>query len=552
MSSCNNKDQSKIADTIYTNGKIYTVNGVQPWVEAVAIKDGKFLKVGNSEEVLSAKGKNTQVIDLDGKFAMPGIQENHVHISVAGTEIEKVSKRLQITVDMTPKQIQDALVAYAKENPEGWIRGGQWGLSNFKDGRARKDFLDEVIPDRPVVLINEDFHGAVANSKALELAGITKETPQPATGFLEKNPVTGEPTGFMADGGMFEVIKLTTPPTTEQWSEAIKTSIETLHEFGITAITDAAANRGALEAYKKLSDKNELEMRIDFVIMMNDYMGDVVEPWSILEDRKQFESRLVRANKAKWGADGVPIAETSLLLEPYSNNPDSYGKMTATKKDLQDFVKAMEMGAQLMVHSVADGTARKVLDAIEEARSKSPDNQFPVQLAHALFVHPDDIMRMKELNVLAEISPPMYYWNNTNVATLPALGRLRIEKAHPIKDYLEAGLLVTYGSDWPASCATPDPWRNLEGMITRLNPEGEFTEYGPLGEPIDIETALKIFTFNGAIAMGNIDVTGSIEEGKYADFIVLDRNLFEISPADISEVIVEKTIFEGKVVYERN
>jgi predicted amidohydrolase YtcJ len=328
----------------------------------------------------------------------------------------------------------------------------------------------------------------------------------------------------------------------------------TLHGYGITGVTDAAANRGALEAFKALDDAGDLKLYVDFVIMMNDYMGDVIEPWKILEDRMQFKTRLLNPNKAKWGADGVPIASTSLMLEPYANDPDSHGQMTAPDDELAKFGRAMAMGAQLMVHSVGDGTARKVLDAIEQARKENPDNDLPVQLAHAVFVHPDDIARMKELNVIAEISPPMYFWGSVTTATIPALGQERISRAHPVREMLDAGLLVTYGSDWPASAPTANPWPNLEAMITRLNPNGDFAEYGALGEGIDLETALRIFTLNGATAMGTDELTGSIEVGKYADMIVLDANPFDLMEDEAADKIgdmnVTRTLFEGEVVFE--
>jgi hypothetical protein len=216
----------------------------------------------------------------------------------------------------------------------------------------------------------------------------------------------------------------------------------------------------------------------------------------------------------------------------------------------------MAAGAQLMVHSVGDGTARKVLDAIENAREKHPENKLPVQLAHAVFVHPDDIARMKKLNVIAEISPPMYFWGPVTTATIPALGQERISRAHSVKDMLDAGLLVTYGSDWPASAPTANPWRNLEGMLTRLHPDGEYTEYGPLGEGIDLRTALQIFTVNGAKAMGTEKITGTIEVGKYADMVVLDSNPFDLVESgkanQLSDLNATLTVFEGEVVFDRS
>jgi hypothetical protein len=195
-----------------------------------------------------------------------------------------------------------------------------------------------------------------------------------------------------------------------------------------------------------------------------------------------------------------------------------------------------------------------VLDYVEKARAAHPENKRPVQFAHPIWTHPDDIKRMAELNVVAEVSPPMYFWNGLLKSHVAVLGEERTRRAMPIREYLDAGVLVTYGSDWPAGTSSADPWPKLEGMVTRLNPDGEF--HGePLGEPISLGEAMKIFTINGAMAMENEEVTGSIEVGKYADMIVLDTNPFDLVEANqahrIGDIKVNRTLFEGEVVYDR-
>lgn len=542
------------ADTVYTNGKIYTVNDAQPWAEAVAIKDGKFVVVGSVADVEAATGNRTEVIDLGGAFVMPGIQENHVHASVAGATIDKAANRLQFTPTTKPEEIQLALADYAKANPgDGWIRGGQWGTAHFLNGEPDKSVIDEIIPDRPVIFIDETVHGAWVNSRALEIAGITAETPQPSSGVIRKDPDSGEPTGYLADGGMTAVLQHVSQPTLPQWKQAILDSQTVLHGFGITAITDAAAgNRVTLEAYNALEENGALKLRVDYVTILNDYMADILEPWDVIADRDQYRTRLLDPDRAKIGADGVPISGASLLLEPYTNNPDTYGKMTVSEEQLAELIDVAGEGMQIMIHAIGDGTIRKALDTIEAARAAHPENNRPAQIAHPIWPHPDDIPRFKELNVVAEVSPPTYFWSPLAKGHVPVLGDERMKRTMPIKEFLDAGVIVSYGSDWPAGTATANPWRHLEGMVTRLNPDGDYPGE-ILGEPISLEDALRIFTINGAFSMEHDDVTGSIEVGKYADMIVLDTNPFDLvdeSQADkIGDMNVTRTLFEGEIVF---
>ena len=263
------------AHTVFTNGRIYTVDQNNPWAEAVAVTDGKLVAVGSNEDVLTLAGSDAEVIDLDGAFMMPGIQENHVHASSAGATILPYANRATFSPESTPDEIRQALLEYAEANPgDGWIWGQQWDPSHFEGGRARKDLLDDIFPDRPVYLVDSSAHNAVVNSKALELAGITKDTPQPETGVIEMDPETGEPTGFLAEMGLFRVGSIQTHPEVPMWKKAILESQDILHGFGIVAITDAAVSREAIMAWAELASEDKVRLRVDTALIMNDYFGE--------------------------------------------------------------------------------------------------------------------------------------------------------------------------------------------------------------------------------------------------------------------------------------
>jgi predicted amidohydrolase YtcJ len=545
------------ADTIFTNGKIYTVDEDQPWAEAIAIKGGKIVAVGSADDVNDLAGDNTDVVDLDGAFAMPGVQENHVHASSAGATIGNYTDKVSFSPDKTPEEIRELLIEYAKENPgDGWIWGQQWDPSHFEDGRARKDFLDDIFPDRPVYLVDSSAHNAVVNSKALEIAGITKDTPQPETGIIEMDPDTGEPTGFLAEMGLFPVGKLQDHPDVATWKKAILESQDILLSYGVTAITDAAVSTEANAAWKELADEGQVKMRVDTALIMNDYFGEEANPEEAVKRLPEFQHRLVDPMTAKWGADGTPLTKTSVFLEPYEGTSDNYGILTISQNMMDQMRENMRSGLKLIVHTIGDGTTRTVLDLIEEGRENYPAFDAPVQLAHPLWVHPDDMDRMARLNVIADMSPPVYYRFPTGDLYDDILGEERAAKRADIAEMLRRGVKVSFGSDWPASAPNANPFRSVEAMITREHPDEADYPGGPLGTGISLEDALKIVTLNGAYAMEHDDITGSIEVGKFADIIVLDQNPFELVESgrvkDISDIKVERTVFEGDTVYIGN
>ncbi len=542
------KAKAPPADTVYTNGKIYTVNEAQPWVEAVAIKDGKFIAVGSVEDVEAVTGDATEVIDLKGGFAMPGIHDTHVHPPLVYTY--KEAGELLFPESTPPDEIIKIIKDYAQKNPDlKIIRAQKWAASAFPGGKATKEWLDPHFPDRAVYVIDETGHNAVVNSAALTLAGITKDTPDPEFGTIDRDPKTGEPTGYLSETAMGLIGKLVKRPDVDANYRGISQALDQIRAYGTTSLVDGLIGPNSLEAYQRLEKEGKLNMRVDAAVNLNDFQAEattVEESEAIIARRSEFDSPLIDIG-IKYFADGTPLSKTALMVEPYTNDPSTRGAMTIGARQLERIKQAHREGIQVMMHSTTDGTTRKLLDVIEEARAKDPKPELRHHIGHLLTVTKEDIPRFKKLNVIAEFSPIWFYPTPLGEIASKYYGAERYARWQAIKEFVDAGVTVSVGSDWPAGTPDADPWKGLEGMVTRMDPK---TNSGDkLGESIDLEAGIKILTINGAMAMMHEDVAGSIEVGKHADMILLDRNLFEIPATEISEVKVLKTIFAGKVVY---
>lgn len=546
-----NETASKdVADTVYTNGKIYTVNEAQPWAEAVAIKDGKFVAVGSNEAVAAMTGNATEVIDLAGAFAMPGVHDTHVHPPLVYTYAE--AGELLFPESTAPDEIIELVKEYAERNPDlDIIRGSKWAAGSFPGGKATKDWLDPHFPDRAIYLIDETGHNGVVNSVALEMAGITSDTPDPNFGTIDRDPDTGEPTGYLSEMGMYAVGKLVKRPDVDANYRGISRALDQIRAYGTTSIVDMFIGPNGLEAYRRLEQEGKLNMRVDGAVALNDYQSEATteeESEAILARHAELDTPLFDVNLKYW-ADGTPLSKTALLVEPYSDDPSTRGEMTIGERQFERIKQAHRDGIQVRLHATADGTTRKLLDVIEDARAEDPKPELRHHIGHLMLVSKEDVARFKELNVIAEFSPVLWYPTGLGGLAGGAVGPERYARWMPIRELVDAGAIVTFGSDWPAGTPDADPWRGLEAMITRMDPQ---TNAGDkLGEGIDLETGIKILTINGAMAMMHEDVTGSIEVGKHADMVLLDRNLFEIPVTEISEVMVLKTILNGEVVYER-
>ena len=536
------------ADTVFTNGKIYTVNNTHPWAEAVAVKDGKLMEVGSAKDIAALVGQGTRVVDLGGAFAMPGFIDDHVH--PAQPYLNEEGGALLFPESLDKEQIAEAVAAYLKRNPNvPYVIGEKWGLASFPNGRANRAWLDSLVADRPAVLRDETRHGAVVNTAMLKLAGITKDTPQPRNGFIEKDPRTGEPTGYLAETAQQAVFSKIPMYQDEVWERALTRAMQRLTAWGVTAYTDASTNAPQFRVYRKMEREGRLRFHVSGSIAMNDWAKDrVVDPEPIVAMADEYRSPLFDPIGRKWWGDGTPLSKTSLLVGEYVGG--GHGGMSVDRADFDRMVVEARKGALVRIHAGGDGTGRAILDVVEQVRTLSPESTSQCQhIAHNFFLRDEDIPRFLRLNVVANFSPVIYYRSPEMSLLEQVVGAGNMKYFANVKKAIDSGVHVSIGSDWPTGVMDANPLRELQVLVTRRNPYEKNTDK-PLGDPISLEYAIRVMTLGGAYSMRKDHEFGSIEKGKAADMVVLNRNLFEIDPDSIIDTKIVYTIFAGKIVHD--
>lgn len=547
--------ETEFADQVLLNGAIYTVDAENSWAYAVAIVDGKFTGVGSDAEIRQFIGPETREIDLQGKMVMPGIIDIHIHpIEGAMAELYDCSFPFTSTVDDMLATVSDCV----DETPEGeWIRGGQWPVQLLAaDPPIGAELLDSVAPQNPVFLMDSTVHNGWVNSAALERLNIDQETVDPRGGIIFRDS-DGIPTGLLADDAAYNAMTILPDYSQEQYEAAVIWTVDLLNSFGITGYKEALSEAGSLNAYSTLDRSGKLSMRVatSLIWKRSWSQGDDQHQQNI-EQRDSYRTARVNPDFIKIFLDGIPPTRTAYLLEPYvatagfdanfRGNPlqDS----AALAKDVTAFDAA---GLTVKMHAAGDGASRQGLDAIEAARRTNGSSGLRHEISHAGMLHPDDIDRFAELDAIPEMAPILWHpIPGLAEAQISVIGKDRAERTFPIRSLVEAGALPAYGSDWPAVVPTPNPWPGIEAMVTRRNPyPGSPQDAKWEEQAVDLATAIKIFTLNGARALKLESITGSIEVGKSADLIVLDQNIFEIPASDIGSTRVMTTILEGRSVY---
>jgi predicted amidohydrolase YtcJ len=535
------------ADAVFTNGRIYTVDSRKPYAEAVAVKDGKFVGVGSAKDINEFIGKRTRVVDLGGAFAMPGFVDAHIH--PAQPYLQEEGGAVLFPESFSTEQIAEALAAYLKRNPGApYIIGEKWSVGLFPEGRANKEWLDSLVSDRPAILRDETRHGAVVNTAMLKLAGITKDTPQPKYGFIEKDLRTGEPTGYLAETAQQAVFSKIPMYPDAAWERAMERSMRQLTAWGVTAYVDASANAPQFRIYRKMERDGRLNFHVSGSIPMNDWAKDrVVDPEELLTIWKQYRSPLFDPIGRKWWADGTPLNGTSLMVAEYPGG--GHGEMGVDKMDFDRMVEEAGKGSLVMAHAMGDGTVRALLDVFERVRKLNAESASqPHHIAHCTFLRDEDMPRFRRLNVVAEFSPLQYYRGPLTSLAEKAVGAESMKYFANVKKTMDSGVHVAIGSDWPTGAMDGNPLRMLQVRVTRKDPYEQSADE-PLGDVIGLDDALRIMTLGGAYAMRKADEIGSIEIGKSADMVVLDRNLFKIDRSSIIDTRVLYTIFRGKIAY---
>jgi predicted amidohydrolase YtcJ len=540
------ENQTQFADTVYHTGKIYTVNAEQPWAQAIAIRNGKIEFVGSDDTVRAHIGPDTAVYDLHGRLMLPGFQDAHVHPLYAGLEALSCYLGGEESIEHYRSVLPDCV---ARSADREWITGGGWSMPAFGPGaKAGKDILDELAPDHAVYLVSADGHSGWANSKALEIAGITNDTPDPVDGYIDRDPETGEAIGSLQEGAMRLVAQHVPESTFEERIAALAYARDRMHSVGITSFQKAYTSEAELQAYEHLDKMGKLNMRVVAALLW-DAQAPMEQLATMKALRERYSQGNLRATSIKIFVDGVMENYTAVMLEPYLVEGETSGTPMIDPGEMIEVVSdAAAEGFQVHFHSLGDGAVRYALDAVAEANKRHGDNDLRHHLSHLQVIHPDDHPRFAELGAVANFQPLWAYADEYIVdLTLPFVSEETARWMYPIKSILDAGGRVAFGSDW--SVSSVDPMPQIETALTRVDAESHATEVLNPEQRITIEQAIEAFTLGTAYVNHQEDVTGSIEVGKFADLVVLDQNLLEIEAEQISDTKVLLTLFEGKPVF---
>lgn len=536
------------ADLALRGGAIYTVDGARSWAQAIAIDDGRIVYVGTDAGASDYIGPETQVIDLKGRMVVQGFQDVHIHPISGGIEA--------IGCDLNAANSVEEYVAtirkYAEEHPnDTWIKGGGWSMAAFGPGAlARKELIDAVVPDRPVILWSRDGHTTWVNSKALEVAGITRDTKDPPDGRIDRDPKTGEAVGSLQEGASGLVADKVPPDTDATRDAGLRYAIKMLNGYGITGIQDASVNEEDLKTYRRLDDAGELSLRVVGSIWWEREKGlEQIE--DIKRLRGEFTKGRIDAGTVKIMQDGVMENYTAVVLEPYKlpGRKDVRGIPMVEPEILKQAVTKLDAeGFQVHFHAIGDGAVRQSLDAVEAARTANGDLGHRHHISHIQLIHPDDQPRFRKLGVIANFQPLWAYADAyVTDLTLPFISRQTASYMYPIASMEKSGAVIAFGSDW--SVSTANPFEEMETAITRMGSLGDTKVPFLPAESIALPEALAAFTINAAYTNRDEKNTGSLEVGKRANLAVLDRNLFEIPPSEMSDTKVLVTLFEGKPVH---
>jgi predicted amidohydrolase YtcJ len=539
------------ADLILTETSVYTVDADRRSASAIAVRNGRIAAVGTDAEIRELAGPNTDDRSLSGRMVIPGFQDAHVHPAFAGRNLLRLNLDHLHSVDA----YLDAIATYASANPdESWITGGGWAMYLFPGGTPRKDDLDRLVPDRPVFLMNRDVHGAWVNGRALELAGITRDTPDPWDGRIERDATTGEPSGTLHEGAAYSFRDRFVPATdASEWREALLVAQRHLHAFGITGWQDAWVTPDLLDAYHAIDDAGELTAHVSASLWWDRHRGN--EQADELVERGHAATRgNIRATTVKIMTDGVVENCSCALLQPY-DDPDGYpaghrGLSYVGGDALRSAVVRLDAeGFQVHMHAIGDGAARDALDAVEAARAVNGARDARHHVAHLQVVHPDDVPRFGALGVVANIQPLWACADPQMIElTLPRLGQERIGWQYPFGDLARTGATLAGGSDWPVS--TPNPLLEMEVAVTRVDPGRRDAEPFLPDQRLTLQQALTAFTIGSAYVNHDDGDAGSIEVGKRADLAVLDRNVFDPDAGPLGDARVIMTIANGRVVHD--
>jgi predicted amidohydrolase YtcJ len=548
LSSALSTGQSKqIAETVLLHAKIYTVNPKQPWAEALAIRDGKIIAVGTDKEVQGYVGSSTTTLDARGHLVLPGFADCHIHFMEGALGLEQVDLN---GADSVP-EIQKRVKQYSEAHPDRpWILGMGWQYPVFApSGLPTKKVLDDVIADKPVLLTAYDGHTNWANSKALELAGITRDTPDPPNGKIVRDS-NGEATGALLEHAGELVRKVAPAPTREDRLDALRKGIHEANRVGLTRVHSAGGDFAYFDLYDELRKRGDLTLRF-YIAYFLDPPELKPEQINLIEAaRQKYNNDWLSGGVVKTMLDGVVESHTAAMLEPYSDDPSLTGKLFWDPDKYNAAITELDKrGFQVFTHAIGTKAVRTALDAYQQANEANHHRDARDRIEHIETITAPDIPRFGKLGVIASMQP-LHADPNDDTLKIWArnAGPDRASRAWPWQSIERGHGILAFGSDWPV--VTLNPWPGVHNAVTRQTDKGDPPGGWIPNERISLEDTIKAYTLNAAFAGHREKSEGSLEPGKLADMIVLQQDLFKIPASEISKTEVILTMVGGKVAYQ--
>ncbi|TJY36136.1 amidohydrolase [Pontimicrobium aquaticum] len=531
------QDEVQKADLVITNATIWTGNDNQPIAESMAISGDTILFVGSHEDVSKFIGENTKIKDANGKFVTPGFIDSHVHLLTGGFNLNSV----QLRDAKTPEAFIKRIEAFAKTVPKGsWILGGDWDHENWGGELPTKEWIDDITKDHPVFITRLDGHMSLANSVALELAGVTNKTLDVEGGDIVRAE-NGDVTGLLKDNAANLVWPSVTEPTEEEYEKALQAAMTYLASNGVTSVHHMSA-AGHYNVLKKVKAKNELITRIYAMYPLTD--------WNRLKseiDANGAGDNWLKVGGLKGFVDGSLGSHTAAFFEPYTDNPSDNGFFVMPIDTIYKHVKAADKAElQVMIHAIGDKAINNLLNTFETVQEENGERDRRFRIEHAQHISPDDFKRFSELNVIPSMQP--YHAIDDGRWAEKLIGAERIKTTYAFKSLLDAEAKLAFGSDW--FVAPPTPLMGIYAAVTRRtlddkNPEGWVAE-----QKITVEQALTAYTKNAAYSSFEENIKGTLESGKLADFVIINGDLTTVNPNNIKDLKILETYVGGKKVYD--
>jgi len=535
------------ADVIVTNARIYTVNPQQKWAGAIAVRAGKVIAVGDNAKIDSYRSPSTNVIDAGGRLVLPGFTDCHIHFMDGSLQLTRVDLNDAKTVPEIQKRVKE----YADSHPnEPWILGMGWTYPTFgPSALPNKKILDDVVSDRPVFLVAFDGHSSWANSKALSMAGINRNTPDPPNGKIVRD-ANGEPTGALKESAGDLVDHKTPKPTRAERLDALRKGIHEANRVGLVRVHSAGQDFEYLDLYDELRKSGEMTLRF-YVAYFLDPPGLNEQSRAAIEKaRREYNDDWISGGAVKTMLDGVIEAHTAAMLAPYSDDPSVSGKLFWDPDKYKAAIAELDSrGAQIFTHAIGDRAVRLALDSYENAARVNRTKDARPRIEHIETISAQDIDRFGTLGVIASMQPLHSYPDDDTLNIWARnIGPERASRPWVWRSIAQKGGALAFGSDWPV--VTLNPWPGVQTAITRQTSEGEPGGGFVPQQRLSLEDTIRAYTLGAAFAGRREKTEGSLEPGKLADLIVLDRDLFNVEPSEIGKTEVMLTMVGGKVVYQ--